>query len=181
MLINANNSAVLVVDIQDKLVPAVFESDRLIKNAKWLMEIANILNVPVLISEQYPKGLGHTVAVLDNLVQAKQKMEKLSFSCAADDDCQSSIQSLGREQVIIIGMEAHVCVMQTALDLKSMGKEVFVVADVVSSRNPKDIELALQRMRQGGIHIVGREMVAFEWMRKSGTEEFKQISRDYLR
>lgn len=181
MLINAKRSCLLVVDIQGKLVPAVHDHETLISHCQWLLEIAAIIGVPVLTSEQYPQGLGGTVAAIDSLVPAEGKMSKVHFSCAADAQCLAKINSTGRDQVIIVGMEAHVCVQQTALQLKAEGKEVFVVADAVGSRNPEDKALALERMRQNGLQIVSREMVAFEWMEKSGTDSFRQISKNYLR
>ncbi len=181
MLINEKQSCLLVVDIQDKLVPAVHQHRQLVDNSKWLIEVAQIIGVPILTSEQYPRGLGGTIAEIDQLVPAEGKMEKVHFSCAADRSCLEKIQATERQQVVIIGMEAHVCVMQTALQLQMAGKQVFVVADAVASRNPVDKEYALQRMRQNGLQIVTREMVAFEWMEKSATETFRRISRDYLR
>ena len=181
MLIKANNSCLLVVDIQEKLVPAVHENQELIKASKWLIEIANIIGVPVLTSEQYPKGLGGTIKEIDQLISNEGKMDKLHFSCGSDASCLNKIASTDCDQVIIIGMEAHVCVLQTAIELKTKGKDVFVVADAVSSRDPSDKALALERMRQNGLQIVSREMVAFEWMEKSGTDTFKKISMEYLR
>ncbi|OMH32851.1 hydrolase [Motiliproteus sp. MSK22-1] len=181
MLIKANNSCLLVVDIQEKLVPAVHENQQLIQASKWLIEVANIIGVPVLTSEQYPKGLGGTVAEIDQLVSDEGKMDKLHFSCGSDSDCLKKILSTARDQVVIVGMEAHVCVLQTAMELNSKGKDVFIVADAVSSRNPSDKQLALERMRQNGLQIVSREMVAFEWMEKSGTDIFRKISTEYLR
>ncbi|MEH6627690.1 MAG: hydrolase [Motiliproteus sp.] len=181
MLIRAEQSCLLVVDIQGKLVPAVDDNQALITHSKWLIEVAAILDIPTLTSEQYPKGLGGTIEELDQLLPAEGKMDKVYFSCAADGDCLTKIESVNRQQIIIIGMEAHVCVMQTAFGLKDCGKEVYVVADAVGSRNPLDKELALTRMREYGIHVVSREMVAFEWMEKSGTDAFKKISSDYLR
>ncbi len=181
MLIDTRRSCLLVVDIQQKLVPAIAEAELLVKNARWLIEIAGIVDVPVLTSEQYPQGLGHTIDELDGLLPDKGKMEKLHFSCAADSSCLAKIQSTNCDQIVIIGMETHVCVLQTAMQLKAAGKEVFVVADAVSSRSLADKELALARMRQNGLQIVSREMVAFEWMEKSGTETFRKISKEYLR
>ncbi|WP_207061120.1 hydrolase [Motiliproteus sp. SC1-56] len=181
MLINAKRSCLLVVDIQEKLVPAVHGHQTLIENCRWLLEVADIIGVPVLTSEQYPQGLGGTVEPINALIPAAGKMSKTHFSCAADAGCRDKIDASGREQVIIVGMEAHVCVLQTALELNAQGKEVFVVADAVASRSPEDKSLALERMRQCGLQIVSREMVAFEWMEKSGTETFKTISMNYLR
>ena len=181
MLIYPNSSCLLVIDIQDKLVPAIHESETLIKNTRWLAEVARLADVPILTSEQYPQGLGHTVAELKEILPEDGFMEKQYFSCMADSNCNEKINSLRPNQVIIVGMEAHVCVLQTAIQLKQQAREVYVVADCVSSRNPADKELALERMRSCGIHIVTREMVGFEWIQRSGTAEFKEFSMNYLR
>jgi nicotinamidase-related amidase len=181
MLIHPDKSCLLVVDIQEKLVPAIDEKELLIKNSKWLIEIATILNVPILTSEQYPQGIGHTIAELKAILPADQYMEKTHFSCMSEPSCEQIINDQKLAQVVIIGMESHVCVMQTAIQLKLQAYDVYVVADCVSSRNPEDKAYALERMRGCGIHIVTREMVAFEWMQKSGTDTFKRISKEYLR
>jgi nicotinamidase-related amidase len=181
MLIAPNKALLLVIDIQDKLVPAVCQPEQLIKQTRWLMEIAALLDVPVLLSEQYPQGLGNTVSELATLVTPQQVMEKLHFSCAAEPRCLETIQQQQRQQIVICGMEAHVCVLQTAIGLQQQGFEVFVVGDLISSRNDNDKQLAIARLQQLNIQIVSREMVAFEWMEKSGTESFKTISKNYLR
>lgn len=181
MLIYPNSSCLLVIDIQDKLVPAVHESKALINNTRWLIEVAQLVNVPVLTSEQYPQGLGGTVTELKEVLPEDGFMEKQHFSCMADNACNKKINSLRPNQIIIAGMEAHVCVLQTAIQLKQQAREVYVVADCVSSRNPEDKAMALERMRQCGIHIVTREMVGFEWIQQSGTPEFKTFSTQYLR
>lgn len=108
-------------------------------------------------------------------------LEKLHFSCSADPGCTATLDALGRGQVVIIGMEAHVCVLQTALGLRQQGKDVFVVADAVSSRDPEDKALALARMGQAGVWVVSREMVVFEWLHCAGTDTFREISQNYLR
>ena len=181
MLMKAATSCLLVVDIQERLVPAVHEADRLIAHSTWLIRIAQLLGIPIQVSEQYPKGLGHTVEAIRTLLPTEAFMEKLHFSCAADRDCMRRIDALSREQIVIIGIEAHVCVLQTALDLQLAGKRVYLVADAVSSRSPHDAALALERMRMAGVQIVSREMVVFEWLHQAGTEPFRQVSRDFLR
>ncbi len=181
MLIHPNSSCLLVIDIQEKLVPAVHDSDTLIKNTRWLTEVAKLMQVPVLTSEQYPQGLGRTVPELLDVLPEEGFMEKQYFSCMADASCSEMINRIRPNQVIIAGMEAHVCVLQTAIQLKQQAREVYVVADCISSRNPEDKALALERMRHCGIHIVSREMVAFEWVQSSGSQEFKEFSKNFLR
>ncbi len=181
MLISRHSSCLLIVDIQEKLYPVIHDSQKLIDNSLWLVDIAQQLDVPVLVSEQYPKGLGHTHGAFTDRIEQKNVMHKLHFSCAKDTACLAQIESSGAQQVIIVGMEAHVCVLQTVLGLLREGKDVFVVADAVSSRTVENRTLALQRMQQCGAHIVSREMVAYEWLEKAGNDEFRQISRNYLR
>ncbi|WP_299176559.1 hydrolase [uncultured Neptuniibacter sp.] len=181
MLLHPNKSCLLVVDIQGNLVPAIHEHEALVSNSRWLIEIANKLNVPVLTSEQYPKGLGHTIPTIAEVVPTEGVMEKVHFSCMSEPACNEKINALRPNQVVVIGMEAHVCVLQTVIQLKQQAREVYVVEDCVSSRNPKDKELALERMRQCGIYIVSREMVAFEWLQKAGTDTFRDISQNYIR
>ncbi|QEQ97058.1 hydrolase [Neptunomonas concharum] len=181
MLIHPDKSCLLVVDIQDKLVPAIHQRETLVENSKWLIEIANFLKVPVFTSEQYPKGLGHTIEALKEVLTDSTYMEKTFFSCMSEPACNQAINNKRPDQVVVIGMEAHVCVLQTAIQLRQQAREVFVVEDCISSRNPTDKACALQRMRACGIHIVTREMVAFEWLQKAGTPEFRHISQQYIR
>jgi nicotinamidase-related amidase len=181
MLILPDKSLLLVVDIQDKLVSAVEHPEQLLANCRWLLEIASHLKIPVLATEQYPQGIGHTAAGLRDLIPAEAVLEKTHFSCMSEPDCSAAINARNLDQVVIIGIEAHVCVLQSALQLRQQARDVYVVADCISSRNPQDKALAVERMRQAGIHIVSREMVAFEWMSKAGTDSFRHISRNYLR
>ena len=181
MLMRAETSCLLVVDFQERLMPAIHDAERIVAHGAWLIQIAQRLAVPALASEQYPTGLGHTVAAIRDLLPVEAFMEKIHFSCAADRDCMRRIDALEREQIMVIGAEAHVCVLQTALGLRAAGKEVYLVADAVSSRSPRDVELALARMRAEGVRIVSREMVAFEWLHQAGTDTFRAISREFLR
>ncbi len=181
MLMRTELSCLLVVDLQERLMPAIHRADEVVANGVWLIRIAQRLNVPILASEQYPRGLGHTVAAIRELLPAEAFMEKTHFSCAAERECMRRIDACGREQLVLIGTEAHVCVLQTALGLRAAGKEVYLVADGVSSRSPRDAELALERMRAEGVRVVSREMVAFEWLHQAGTDRFREISREFLR
>ncbi|MDO6564163.1 hydrolase [Amphritea sp. 1_MG-2023] len=181
MLIYPNSSCLLVVDIQEKLAPAIDEGEAVIANVRWLAEVAKLASVPILTTEQYPKGLGPTVEQLRDVLPQEGFMEKMHFSCMAEPNCNEKINGLKPNQVIIVGMEAHVCVLQTAIQIKQQAREVYVVADAVSSRNPADKAMALERMRHCGIHIVTKEMVGFEWIQTSGTDQFREFSQNYLR
>lgn len=181
MLMRIETSCLLAVDFQERLMPAIHDADRIVANGAWLIQIAQRLGAPVLASEQYPKGLGPTVAAIRTLLPHEAFMAKTHFSCAAERNCMRRIDALGREQIVVMGVEAHVCVLQTALGLRAAGKEVYLAADAVSSRSPRDAELALERMRAEGVRVVSREMVAFEWLHQAGTDQFREISRDFLR
>lgn len=181
MLIHPDKSCLLVVDIQEKMAPVIHQGEQVTANCQWLIDIANRLEVPVLATEQYPQGLGPTLPVLKERIQPDNIVEKIHFSAMSDPEPNSFINAGKYNQVILIGMETHVCVLQTAIELKQQAREVYVVEDCVSSRSPADKAAALERFRQCGIFVVTREMVAFEWMRRAGTETFREISKTYLR
>lgn len=170
----------LVVDVQGRLVPAIHEGGAVVERILWLVRLAQALDVPVAATEQYPQGLGRTLPALASLLPPGSIGEKVHFSCAAAG-CLPSLPGAGRAQVVIAGVEAHVCVLQTALGLAAQGREVFVVADAVGSRDPAHRALALERMGRRGIGIVVGEMVGFEWLQRAGTERFRAISREFLR
>ena len=169
-------SRLLIVDVQAKLTPHIFNAEDVVANCETLIRGAQILDVPVSVTEQYPKGLGSTVESLAALLP--EPIEKLRFSAfeslgwgeAAEDES-------ARDQIIVAGMEAHVCVLQTALDLVAHGYRVTVPADAVGSRSERDYEIALRRMADCGVTIATTESILFEWTETAGTAEFKQISR----
>ncbi len=181
MLIKSENSALLVIDVQEKLLPGVYDNETLVKNCQWLIEVAQLMDVPVIGSEQYPQGVGPTIESLKVLLPEGSYIGKTHFSCVDAPACNAQIESLNKQVIVICGMEAHVCVLQTALSLLEAGKQVYVVADAISSRNAKDTEFAIARMREEGVKIVTREMVGFEWIRRSDAPQFKTFSTRYLR
>lgn len=180
MLLNKQDSMVLLVDVQEKLTPAIVNKDQLIAGCEWILKLAKKLDVPILASEQYPKGLGHTLAPLANYFAPEHCVEKIHFSCLQEQAYTHQINTFLKNQMILIGIEAHVCVLQTAMDLKQAGYTVFVVVDAVSSRNEQDLKYGLKRMKHEGIHLVTREMVFFEWLRQAGTPQFKALSQEFL-
>jgi nicotinamidase-related amidase len=180
MLIHPDHSTLLVVDMQGKLLTLVHDWQRTLDAVIWLTRVAQKIGVPVMATEQYPKGLGKTQPDLAALFPPGSLAEKSHFSCVAAQ-CLPGLPGAERPQVVICGIESHVCVMQTALELRWAGKEVFVVADAVSSRNPDDRHFALERMRHHGIEIVTREMACFEWLQTAGTPLFRDISTNFLR
>lgn len=177
MLIERDRSCLLVIDVQEKLAPAVAEPAAVIRNIAMLMRAAARLGVPVVVSEQYPQGLGPTIAELRTLAPESVPVPKLNFSCAADPVIQRRLRDTQRSLIVIAGMEAHVCVLQSALGFRGAGHETVVVADAVASRAPANREAALQRLRENGVEVVTTEMVVFEWLGQAGTPEFKELSR----
>jgi len=176
MLIERQRSCLLVIDIQERLITAIHEAARVVANTAVLLKAASRLGVPVLFSEQYPKGLGPTVPDLARFQPAAGPLIKSEFSCAQAPGYEDRLRATGRDQLVLTGIEAHVCVLQSALGFRERGYPVFVVADAVSSRRPDSAALALERLRGGGISIVTTEMVLFEWLGRAGTPEFKELS-----
>jgi nicotinamidase-related amidase len=181
MLIQRERSCLLIVDMQERLLPAMAGAESLLSQAGILIRAAKRLDLPILASEQYPKGLGATDAGLRSLLGNEvDPMPKIHFSCTDDPAIRARLQALaqdqGRDQAVIVGVEAHVCVLQTALGLPRLGMAPFVVGDAVASRKPESRQLALDRMARDGVEIVTAEMVLFEWLGKAGTPEFKELS-----
>ncbi len=177
MLLNASHASLLIVDVQARLLPAMAEPDRVASRCKILLQAAEILQIPVIVSEQYPKGLGHTAPEL--ATNTATTFEKLSFSCWRDAVMREHFIKLhdgGRPLVIVAGIEAHVCVLQSCIDLYNAGFGVFAVADAMSSRRAESARLAYDRLRDAGIQVVNTEMVVFELLEKAGTAEFKTLS-----
>lgn len=176
MKIDRNRSFLLLVDVQERLVPAMAEAESLLANAAILLKAATRLGIPLLASEQYPKGLGPTVSALAALLPPDSIQQKIAFSCADDPALIARIPGLARPQAVVCGIETHVCVLQTALDLVAGGYRCFVVRDACSSRKQASIDAALARMVQAGITIVTTEMVLFEWLRDAAVPEFREVS-----
>lgn len=177
MLLSRGRSCLLVVDVQERLAPAVSDPAPVLRNAGILMRAATRLGVPMVLSEQYPKGLGPTVAQLKALAPEGAILDKISFSCAADEGLRRRFAEIARPQIVVCGMEAHVCVLQSAFGLKEAGYAPFVVADAVASRVEANRDAALARMRAGGINVITTEMAVFEWLSRAGSEEFREVSR----
>ena len=176
MLIDATRCTLLVVDMQTRLLPAIEGNQEILQQVTWLIRLAKRLGLPIAASEQYPQGLGATHADVLTELPPNCVVNKNHFSCVAAD-CLDSM----REQWILCGIESHVCVLQTAIELKAAGREVFVVEAAVGSRRASDKTTAMQRMRDAGIQIVSPEMVAFECLRTSDAPMFREISREFLR
>lgn len=180
MLIDAQQSALLVVDVQGRLVPAISGWQALLDHVVWLIRVARRMEIPVLACEQYPQGLGPTHPLIAAELPPGCVAGKLHFSAVAGG-CHGFAAAGNHPQLVVCGMETHVCVMQTVMELLATGRQVFVVEEAVGSRRDSDKALALARMRDAGARIVSREMVAFEWLRKADSDLFREISRNFLR
>ena len=177
MLLDRERSALLVVDVQSRLAPAMAGAETVVGRVRVLLEAARRLGVPTLVSEQYPKGLGGTVDELAPSLGGAKVIAKNAFSCAREPELASALRAFDRHQVVVCGMETHVCVLQTALDLQEQGYAVHVAADAVGSRDTTRRDLGLARMRDAGCTIVDSEMVVFEWLGAAGTDEFREVSK----
>ncbi len=181
MLLKKEESALILIDVQEKLAPHVLHPITLINRCQWLMELAIALSVPQFVCEQYPEGLGKTISPLNNFIFPNYHHEKVDFSCGAVPLIQTQLQELGKKQLILMGIETHVCVLQTALDLIDAGYNIFVVVDAVSSRQELDHKYGLKRMKQHGAQLVTSEMVFFEWIERAGTQEFRELSKRFFK
>ncbi|WP_027001441.1 isochorismatase family protein [Hugenholtzia roseola] len=177
MRIRKDNTAFILVDVQERLFPHIFEAERLEKKLHTLISGLQILQVPILVSEQYTKGLGKTIESLQPLVANLPTAEKMAFSCYQEERMVLQIERWQANFVILAGIETHVCVLQTALDLLEAGKTPVIVADAVSSRFENDKIIALQRLVQAQCLITTVESLLFELCVKAGTPTFKEISR----
>lgn len=175
MMAAARASLLLIIDVQAGLARAVEGAAMCIHRARLLLEAASRLDVPVIVSEHYPEGLGHTDPRLLPLGMAATTLSKRAFSCWREPVLRDAIEAAGRQQIVVSGMETHVCVQQTALDLLSAGFTTHIAADATSSRRSEDRTLGLERLRQHGADIVTAEMVVFEWLERVEGPNFKAL------
>jgi nicotinamidase-related amidase len=167
----------LVIDIQEKLFPHIDNHPDIKTNCKILMSGLKVLGIPVVVTEQYPKGLGSTIKDISHLIKDFSPIEKLSFSCCGEKKFIEALHDYGKRNIIICGIETHVCVLQTVMDLIERGYHPVIIEDCVSSRKPSDRETAIKRMAREGVIITTYESILFELCEVAGTDQFKQISR----
>lgn len=175
--LEAEQCALIVVDIQEKLLPPIFNKEELVKNSQLLVRVANILEMPVIVTTQYAKGLGTIVPEVASLVSDVRPIDKLEFGCFGSNEFRSALKSLpgNRNTVLLCGMEAHICVMQTALGALNEGYLVHVATDAIGSRVRWNWDIGIDRMRAAGAVISTTEMMIYELMRSSGSPQFKQL------
>lgn len=177
MRIKKDDTIALVIDFQERLYPYISDSELLTRNVVRLIKGLRELDVELIVTEQYSKGLGHTIKDISESIGEFSHIEKGSFSCCGSDDVCKKLNETGKKNVIIMGIEAHVCVLQTVVDLISLGYRPVLIEDCVSSRNPNDKKIAIERMKSEGAVISSYESILFELCEVSGTNAFKAISK----
>lgn len=170
-MLEASNSLVLMIDVQERLVGAL-EKNVIVEKSQKIIDGANILGIPVLATEQYPKGLGHTVVTLADNTEV---VEKTYFNALLEDGMLDKIKSYGKKQIILFGIETHICVYQTACALIEAGFEVFIIKDACASRNKYEFKQGIEAMRANGAKISCVEMTLFEWLKGAKNPKFKEV------
>jgi nicotinamidase-related amidase len=173
--LDREEALLLVIDIQDRLAVAMSERAKVVTNTGHLIAAARLLDVPVVHTEQYPKGLGPTVPELRAALEPAAPIEKLTFDCCGEPSFAPALEAAGRSTVIVCGMEAHICVLQTVLGLLARGLVVHVAADAVCSRDAENYRAALELMRDAGAVVTCTETALFQLLGRAGTPEFKAI------
>jgi nicotinamidase-related amidase len=174
--LTTDNTVLVIIDIQDRMFRVMQEKERLLQNLQKLIKGVQVLEVPVILTEQYPQGLGPTLPELTRLLPDIKPVAKLHFSCWGEERFRQVFELWHRPQVLIAGIEAHVCVYQTAMDLLNLGYGIHVVADCISSRALENKELCMTEMSRAGIHLTTTEMALFELLKVARGDKFKQIS-----
>jgi nicotinamidase-related amidase len=174
-MLSKENTVLVVIDLQEKLLVKMPDAETLLDSCVRLVKVCGILEIPVLVTEQYPKGLGPTDEGIRQAVPDMIAIEKITFDCCGEPAFLEALHSSERKQALVVGIETHVCVCQTVLSLIDSGFETYVVLDAVRSRAESEREAGLQRMRDNGAHIVTAEMAIFELLKRAGTPEFKRV------
>jgi nicotinamidase-related amidase len=174
--LNTASTVLLLIDFQERLFPVMHEKEKLLNNVVKLIKGVQVLEIPIILTEQYPKGLGPTISEIKELIPGVKPVEKVCFSCTDEEAFNKALETLKRKQVLMAGIEAHVCVYQTAMALARAGYEVQVVSDCVSSRDPENKLAALFKMGAAGISPTTMEMALFELLKVAQGDKFKQIS-----
>jgi nicotinamidase-related amidase len=170
------DAVLLIVDIQERLAAIMKEKDKVVKNCQHLIELAKMQEIPVVVTEQYPKGLGRTVPELQAVIPIYKPIEKTAFNCCGEPAFVAEIKKLGKKQIIITGMETHICVLQTTTGLLEEGFAVHVIQDAMCSRTKENWKTGIEFMRNAGAVVTCTETVLFQLLKVAGTDEFKKIS-----
>lgn len=180
MKIQKDKSTLLVVDIQERLFPKIHKKEEVLETAVWAVELAKKIGIPIVCTEHFPEKIGATTEILRSKIDEKNIVSKTYFSAVAEGNLIKQFAE-DRKQVIVVGTETHICVLQTVLDLLAHGYEVFVVDTGVGSRAENDKILGLERMKQNGAEIITRDMLVFEWLEKAGTALFKDVLETFIK
>lgn len=175
-MLDKNNAALLIIDIQERLAVVMDRKDQVVKNTLHLVELAKMQKLPTVVTEQYPKGLGKTVPEIQSVLPAYLPIEKVSFNCCGEAAFNEHIKRLGRKKIIVTGMETHICVLQTSLGLIQAGFDVHLVMDAVCSRTKANWRSGVELIRDAGGVLTNTETVLFQLLGVAGTPEFKAIS-----
>lgn len=176
-ILKREQTALLIIDVQERILGVMQEKERLIENIAKLIKGCAVLNVPIVYTEQYPKGLGETASELKDLLEENEAVQKMSFSCHGAESLFEELSENGVKQIVVVGIESHVCVQQTVLDLLANDFQVNVAADAVSSRKVIDYDTALKRMTANGAEVTTTESILFEILEVCGTDEFKHVAK----
>lgn len=176
MRLNRENSVLVVIDVQSKLIPIIYQKENLIKNLRKIIQGARVLEIPIIITEQYPKGLGSTISEIVSALDEYNPIAKTSFSCCEEKNFTTQLEQTNRGQILVTGIEAHICIYQTCIDLLDSGYEVYLLVDCTSSREKENRDIAINELDSLGIHLTSVEMALFEMLRVAEGKEFKQIS-----
>jgi len=174
-LLSRDETALIIIDVQEKLFERVEDGDRIADSICKLIRFANILGIPIILTEQYPEGLGPTIHRIRELIPNVKPIEKIEFSCMASREFRRRLSEINVKNLVLTGIEAHICVAQTAIEAITSGYKVYVVYDAISSRHRDDKAIAIERMKQHGVYMVTSEMLMYEVLRRAGTPEFKEI------
>ncbi len=176
-ILTRDGSVLLIVDVQERLASKMEERDKVASNIRKLIFSFSTLNLPIVITEHYPKGLGHLIPPLKEAIDRYHPIEKITFSCFGEDSFVEELKRLKAKNLILTGMETHICILQTALDALRRGYKVHLPEDAVSSRRMSDCQVGIEKMRRAGVIVTSTEIVIFELLERAGTPEFKAISR----
>ena len=174
-ILEREGAVLVIVDIQEKLAGTMEHRRQVVENAGKLVQVWQVLDLPIIATEQYPKGMGRLVAPLQELLDDCEPIEKLAFSCIAHEGFATQLAAIGTKTLVLAGMEAHICILQTALHALARGYAVHVPIDGICSRHSIDWQTATRKMQQNGVTITTTETIVFELLEKAGTAEFKQV------
>ncbi len=177
MRFHRDNTLAVLIDVQERLFPHINKHEEMARRIGIIIQGLKALNVPIMVTEQYVKGLGTTIPELNPYITDIERHEKMSFSCCGSESFLDELIHSKKKEIILFGIEAHVCVLQTFLDMQNRGLNVVVIEDCVSSRKQSDKEIAIHRMRQEGARISSSESILFELCKEAGSDTFKEISK----